>query len=82
METPSRFPLPWTLHHNDDAYWVEDATGQRFAYCYFRDVQSVGTGRSYLSRDAARRIASNISKLPDIIKRKGEAKEALRVLAE
>lgn len=30
-----RFPRPWTVHHNEDAYWVEDATGKRFAFCYF-----------------------------------------------
>lgn len=65
---PRRFPLPWTVQHNGDAYWVEDASGQRFAYCYFRDARSIGTGRSYLTRDQARRIASNVAKLPELIK--------------
>lgn len=65
---PRRFPLPWTVHSNDDAYWVEDASGQRFAYCYFRENGSIGGGRSsYLTRDQARRIASNVAKLPDLI---------------
>lgn len=36
------------------------------------DQQSIGSGYSYLSRDAARRIASNIAKLPDLISRKSE----------
>ena len=70
MDPPRRFPLPWTVHHNDDAYWVEDATGARLAYCYFRDAQSIGSGQSYLSRDAARRIASNIAKLPELIRQR------------
>lgn len=64
---PRRFPLPWSLHRNAEAYWVEDAGGQRFGYCYFRENQSIGSGRSYLTEDQARRIASNIAKLPDLI---------------
>ena len=65
----NRFPLPWTVHRNGDAYWVEDASGQRFAFCYFRDNQSIGSGwQSYLTEDQARRIASNVAKLPEMIK--------------
>ena len=67
MDPPRRFPISWTVHHNADAYWVEDATGARFAFCYFRDVHSIGSGQSDLSRDAARRLASNIAKLPELI---------------
>ena len=62
-----RFPPPWTVHSNADAYWVEAANGMQFGYCYFRDTQSIGSGQAYLSRDAARRIASNIAKLPELI---------------
>jgi hypothetical protein len=62
------FPPPWTVHCSDDAYWVEDATGQRFAYCYFCDMHSIRSGRPYLSRNAARRLASNIVKLPGLVK--------------
>ena len=62
-----RFPPPWTVQHNNDAYWVEDATGQKFAFCYYKDAASIGSGRSYLTRDQARRIASNIAKLPEMI---------------
>ena len=75
MATPNRFPLPWTVHRNDDAYWVEDATGQRFAFCYFRDVQAIGPGHSYLTRDSARRLARNVAKLPELIKHLGKSGE-------
>ena len=69
-----RFPPPWTIHHNEDAYWVEDASGQRFAYCYFRDAQSIGSGVQYMTQDSARRIASKIAKLPELIQRmRGQA---------
>ena len=70
MAEPVRFPPPWTVHHNDDAYWVQDASGQRFAYCYFREVQSIGSGMGYMTQDSARRIASNVAKLPDLIRRR------------
>lgn len=64
---PRRFPLPWTVHRNGDADWVEDAAGQRFGYCYFRENQSIGSGRSHLTLDQARRIAINIAKLPQLL---------------
>ncbi len=69
MSESRRFPPPWTVHRNGDAYWIEDAGGQRFAYCYYRDAQSIGSGRSYLTEDQARRIASNVAKLPELIAR-------------
>jgi hypothetical protein len=54
MAEQHRFPPPWAVQQNEDAFWIQDAAGPRFAYCYFRDVQTVGAGRSYLTRDAAR----------------------------
>lgn len=66
-----RFPPPWTVHHNDDAYWIEAANGARFAFCYYRDYQRIGSGgAAFLTRDSARRIASNIAKLPEYIRRR------------
>jgi hypothetical protein len=63
------FPPPWTVHSGEDAYWVEDANGRRFAFCYFRDRAVIGTGgEAWLERDQARRIASNIAKLPDLLR--------------
>lgn len=65
-----RFPPPWTVRHSDGAYWVEDAAGKCFGYCYFREVTFTGSGtESHLTRDEARRIAANIAKLPGFQKR-------------
>lgn len=58
------------MHRNNDAFWVQDAGGHRFAFCYFSASQSIGSGRqTYLTEDQARRIASNIAKLPDLIRK-------------
>ncbi len=65
---PDRLPPPWTVHNNEDSYWVEDARGQRFAFVYYRDVPIAGTSDSpCVSRDLARRITANIARLPDLL---------------
>lgn len=67
---PQRFPLPWTVCHNDDAYWIEDGAGQRFCFCYFSDHPLTGTGMSAKqTRDGARRLVTGFAKLPDLLKR-------------
>jgi hypothetical protein len=64
-----RFPPPWTAHHNDDSYWVQDAGGAMFGFVYFRDPPLVGTDNSVrLTRDEARRLVTNFAKLPDLLK--------------
>jgi hypothetical protein len=57
------------VQHNEDAYWVEDATGLRFGFCYFRDRPVVGTGAEWPSRDEARRLATAIARLPELLGR-------------
>lgn len=64
---PRRFPKPWTVHNSNDAFWVEDAEGKQFGFSYFRDDLAGTTGKAYLSRDEARRMALNIAKLPDLL---------------
>lgn len=62
------FPTPWSVHHNEDAYWVEDALGHRFGFCYYRDRPLIGTGQeAWLMHDEARRLVVNFAKLPKLL---------------
>lgn len=63
-----RFPTPWTVHNTKDAFWIEDATGKRFAYCYCKSRPDQPDAESLLYPDEARRLAANIGKLPDLLK--------------
>lgn len=60
-----RLPRPWTIHHNDDAYWIEAANGKRFAHCYFREHQAIGSAANpaFLTRGAAERAVSFIARM-------------------
>ena len=62
-----RFPPPWTIEELDGGFKVLDANGQTLAYVYgHADLYDAGIAKS-LTLDEARRIASNIAKLPDLL---------------
>ena len=46
-----------------------DASGQSLAYVYSRETRADADTANVLTMDEARRIASNIAKLPDFLKR-------------
>ena len=59
------FPAPWTVEKIPGGFKVYDANGQSLAYVYSRDNASAADIAGVLTEDEARRIASNIAKLPD-----------------
>jgi hypothetical protein len=59
-----RFPPPWTIEPLDAGYKVVDANGQVLAYVYGIDDSRDARIVYGLTLDEARRIASNIAKLP------------------
>ncbi|HZZ90459.1 MAG TPA: hypothetical protein VFE13_19175 [Caulobacteraceae bacterium] len=65
----TRFPEPWTIHESESAYWVQDAAGHRFGFCYFADPFRPGIhAPAVMPKDDARRIVANIAKLPELLK--------------
>jgi len=65
---PRRFPPPWTVERIEGGYKVLDAQGQSLAYVYgTASDPSVG---KLLTLEEARRIASNIAKLPKLLSAK------------
>ena len=69
---PRRFPPPWTVEKIPGGFKVVDANKQFLAYAYSRETERAAQIANVLTEDEARRIASNIAKLPTLLKRKAE----------
>jgi hypothetical protein len=65
--TNRRFPAPWTVEKIPGGLKVVDANGQSLAYVYSRETKDAPNIAGVLTEDEARRIASNIAKLPTIV---------------
>jgi len=65
--TSRRFPAPWQIGQIPGGLKVLDANGQALAYVYAREERADVAGA--LTFDEARRVAANIAKLPELLRR-------------
>jgi hypothetical protein len=63
-----RFPPPWTAKRIPGDWRVEDATGYPLAYVYGTDEPQVISSTA-MTLDEARRIAANIARIPDYLRK-------------
>ena len=60
-----RFPQPWKVEELEACFFVTDSGGQELAYIYYEDEPGRRSAAKQLTKDEARRIATNIAMLPE-----------------
>ena len=65
--SPRRFPPPWIVEDHLACFIVKDHTGQALAHIYYEDTGQPAAAK-LLSKDEARRIATNFARLPELLR--------------
>jgi hypothetical protein len=63
---PRRFPSPWSVDDIGGYFVVEASNSQPLVFIYYGEGAARRSLARLLTRDAARRIAAGIAKLPDL----------------
>jgi hypothetical protein len=64
-----RFPPPWSVEETAACFIVRDANRQALNYVYCEDEPGRRSAAKLLTRDEARRIAANVAKLSDLLRK-------------
>src|SRR5438046_83567 len=62
-----RFPRPWRAEELEESFVIRDANDWPIAYLYFEDEPTRQATQKRLSKDEARRIATQIPRLPELL---------------
>ena len=70
-----RFPAPWTFDEaNHACFIVRDGNRFPVAYVYFEPEPGRRAAANLMTKDEARKIATDIAKLPELVGRRGTLK--------
>jgi hypothetical protein len=68
MMSGRRFPPPWYVEEQSACFIVRDHNEQALAYVYFEDEPGRRSGAKLLTKDEARNIATNLARLPELLR--------------
>jgi hypothetical protein len=67
-----RFPPPWSVEELDACFVVRDHNGRAGVCLYFEEEPGRRSAAKLLSKDKARRVAANVAKLSELLRKPTE----------